>query len=96
MNLYTQTYTYTVLTCSHIDTFMFIFHFLIKNISSITFLTWSICGFGSQTKKIKVLNLLNKLKADMCLLQETERIRIRYYKIKLKLKYNKIKLKYNH
>ncbi len=39
--------------------------------SSINFLTWYVRGIGSHAKKVKVLNHLNKLQADVCLLQET-------------------------
>lgn len=39
--------------------------------SSLTFVTWNIRGIGTQTKRTKVLNHLNDLKADICLLQET-------------------------
>lgn len=48
----------------------------------ITFLTWNIRGFGSQTKTIKVLNHLNKLQADICLLQETHLSESDHNKIK--------------
>lgn len=51
--------------------------------SSITFVTWNVRGFGSQTKKVKVFNHLNKLQADICLLQETHLSESDYNKIKL-------------
>lgn len=34
-------------------------------------ITWNIRGVGTQTKKNKVLNYLNNIQADVCLLQET-------------------------
>lgn len=39
--------------------------------SSINFLTWNVRGIGSHAKKVKALNYLNKLQADICLLLET-------------------------
>jgi len=50
--------------------------------SSITFVTWNVRGFSSQTKKVKVFNHLNKLQADICLLQETHLSESDYNKIK--------------
>lgn len=35
------------------------------------FLTWNIRGIGSQAKRMKIINHLDKLQADICLLQET-------------------------
>lgn len=43
--------------------------------SSITFLTWNVCGF-------EVLNHLNKLQGDICLLQETHLSESDHNKIK--------------
>ena len=39
--------------------------------SSIKFVSWNIRGIGSSAKRTKILNHLNKLQADICLLQET-------------------------
>lgn len=39
--------------------------------NSLKFVTWNIRGIGSQAKRLKVLNHINKLQADICLLQET-------------------------
>jgi exonuclease III len=50
--------------------------------STINFVTWNVRGFGSQTKRIKVLNHLNKLQADICLLQETHLSESDHNKIK--------------
>lgn len=39
--------------------------------SHITFVSWNVHGIRSQVKKHKVLQHIMKLKADICLLQET-------------------------
>ena len=39
--------------------------------STISLLTWNIRGIGTQAKRAKVLDHLDKLHADICLLQET-------------------------
>lgn len=50
--------------------------------SSIKFLSWNVRGLGSQAKRIKVLNHLSKLQADICLLQETHLSELDQNKIK--------------
>ncbi len=39
--------------------------------STIKFISWNVCGIGSQAKQLKVINHLLKTQADICLLQET-------------------------
>lgn len=48
----------------------------------LTFLTWNIRGVGSQAKRVRVLNHLVNLKADICLLQETHLSDSDYTRIK--------------
>lgn len=45
--------------------------------STIKFVSWNICGIGSQAKQLKVINHLLKIQADICLLQETHLTDIR-------------------
>lgn len=50
--------------------------------SKVKFVSWNVRGLGNQNKKLKVLNHLLKLKADICLLQETHATDQTYQKIK--------------
>ena len=50
--------------------------------STVKFVTWNIRGIGSQTKKIKVLNHLDSLHADISLLQETHLSKLNSNKLK--------------
>jgi len=46
-------------------------HSVFSEMLPLKFLTWNIRGIGSQAKRMKIINHLHKLQADICLLQET-------------------------
>ena len=57
--------------------------------SSFKFVSWNIRGIGSPAKRTKILNHLNKLQADICLLQETHLSETEHKKLKTQ-HYNQI------